>query len=309
MATRTANEPQVQLKKLGGLDQRPAASALDAPNFDICHGVYQARAGSLTRLEGITYLATVGPVQETGFGVGGIWSIWQPNDGTDNIIIQNSEGTEYIFTLNELFQRTVINDLTYLPLPDDNDMPTAILVQTATNGTDLANIGGASANTWYQRPLTANPVNESSIVVAFAANTFEVAPGTYRIRGWVTAAAFLDLDGGGIANTAEAGFQAVINDTTNAATLVVGSPASVKGERGTSGTYNIGPLNLVSLIDSTFEITGSNAVLEVQNAFSSTVTGNGTVTVTGGAAANVSTVINGAAVAQPYVWINLAKVA
>lgn len=312
MPTRDARDPEIKFDTLGGLDERPAQNALESPNFDLCHGLYQSKAGALQRVEGTEWLATLRPTEAQHFSFGpGIWRIYQLTDGTNNIMVQTADGAETIFTLDELFHRPVISALTYDPNPDEESMPTARIVQSATNGTSLATIGGSSASTWYQRPLTALSLNESSIVVAFTGNQFTVAPGTYRIRGYTTASFTINVTGGATANSGEFGFQAVISDTTNSVTLTTGSPEKAKFSRdAASGTQcNIGPVNLKSVFDDSFDIVGVNAVLEVRNAFSSTVTNAGTVTVTGGQAAGVSTTINGAATAQPYTVIILSKVA
>src|SRR6185369_16844241 len=174
MPNRDAKQPQIQFDKLGGLNQRPALNATPAPDFPVLHALYQHRAGSLQRLEGTRVLAALP------YGVGVLGGN-QLDDGTGNVVVQGDNGTEYLFTLNELFGRTAVDTLTYLPLPDDNNMPTAILIQDAANGTDIADIGGATANTIYTRPLTSNPINESGIVVTFvsgASASFEIAAGT-----------------------------------------------------------------------------------------------------------------------------------
>jgi hypothetical protein len=306
MPARDSDDPKIQFKAVGGLNERPAPHALEAPDFGVLHALYQRNYGALQRLEGTKTLALLP-------GLAGVLGGAQLDDGTGSVVVQGSNGTEYLYTLDELFGRSPVNTLVYEPLPDDNDMPTAILVQTATNGTDLATIGGAVANTWYTRPLTANPVNEDSIVVTFAANQFTIAAGTYRIRGWVTAAFTLNNSAGGVNPTsAEAGFQAAIVDITTGTTVAVGSPASVKLTRNSTAAFNaeLGPVNVQSFIDYTFTIAGpGNSVMELQNAFSSTVVSNGVVTASGGVAANVSTVLNGAALAQPYAYLALAKVA
>jgi hypothetical protein len=303
MATRDADDGQIQFKRMGGLNERPAPHALDAPDFGVLHALYQRHAGALSRLEGTNALALL----PQGVGVlGGA----QLDDGTGNVVVQGDNGTEYLFTLDELFGRSPTNTLVYEPLDDDADMPTATLVQTATNGTDLASIGGASANTFYQRPLTANPLNEDSIVVAFASNQFTIAPGTYRIRGWVTCGATLAVTGGSSASVAQVGFQFAVNDTTNSATKATSFPAKFQFERSAvAGGYTVGPINLVAFIDDTFTIAGGNAVLEIQNAFSSSATGVSVNTITGGTAADVSATLNGAALTQYYVMLNLSKTA
>lgn len=302
MPNRDAEQPQIQFDKLGGLNERPALNATPAPDFPILHALYQKRAGSLQRLEGTRVLASL-----PGTGVlGGN----QLDDGTGNVVVQGENGTEYLYTLDELFGRTPVYQLTPLPLPDDNNMPTAILIQDAANNTGLATIGGATTNTWYQRPLTALPINESGIITAFAANQFTVAAGTYRIRGFVTLAGTFTITGGSAASTVLIGFRAAIKDTTTTTTVAVGSSEFGEFQRtAVAGGYTVGPVNIKSWIDYTFTIAGPAAsVLEVQNAFATTVSGNGAVTITGGSASGITALLSGAALTERYVELNIAQI-
>src|SRR5688572_13453696 len=154
------NDQPLQFLRMGGLNQRVAPNALPAPEFSVLQGLYPAQDGILERLPGIRPLALYGD------GNAAVWNIFQPNDGTDNIIVQTSDGTERTATLNELFGRSVISSLIYTPIPDDEAMPTAIILQDSNNTTSGPTVG-ASPNTWYQRELTSNPLNESTIVVTF----------------------------------------------------------------------------------------------------------------------------------------------
>src|SRR6185369_6099316 len=275
-------------------------------------GLYQSKAGALQRVEGTEWLATLRPTEAQHFAFGpGIWRIYQLTDGTNNVMVQTADGAETIFTLDELFHRPVISSLIYDPNPDEESMPTAILVQSAANGADLSTIGGSSANTWYQRPLTANTLNESSIVVAFSGNQFTVAPGTYRIRGYTTAAMSVSVAAGTGSTTGSAGFQAAVVDTTNSVTLAIGSPDYIKSDLITQN-QTFGPMEMRSEFDASFIITGVNAVLQIDNAFFTAVTATGTavatVSVTGGKAAGITTALNGAALTQPYTLVVLSKV-
>lgn len=303
MPIRDSRDKSVQFDKLGGLNERPALNATPAPDFSTLHALYQKRAGSLTRLEGTRTLARL-PISV------GVLGGNQLNDGTGNVVVQGDNGSEYLFTLNELFGRTEVDTLVYLPLPDDNNMPTAILIQDAANNTGLATIGGASANTWYQRPLTANPINESGIITTFAANQFTVAAGTYRIRGYVTLAGTLAVTGGSSGSSVIIGFRAAIKDTTTSTTVAIGSSELVEFQRSpVSGGYTFGPVNIKSFIDYTFTIAGPSAsVLEVQNAYSQTLLGVGTSAITGGSPGGVTAVLDGAALTERYVCLNLAQI-
>lgn len=294
----------LQFLRLGGLNQRISKHTLPAPEFSVLQGLYPAQDGLQERLPGIKPLALAGN------GTAGIWQIFQPNDGTDNIIIQTSDGTERTYSLNELFGRTVVSDLIYTPLEDDEDMPTAIILQDAANATD-GPIVGASSNTWYDRELTSNPLNEDSIIVTFtpgAAGTFVLAPGDYRVRGWVNIYASL-ASTGTTTGTATMGFQAVINNVTDGVTTSVGSVAHLSFIRNAGSPPNttlaaIGQSN----IDDTFTVSGSNKTFNVKNAYFNT-TGNATITTLTGKASGITATLNGAAVRQPYLRLNISKIA
>jgi hypothetical protein len=306
MAYQTSTQdPQYQLVRLGGLNERFSPHALPAPDFSALHGLYPARDGALSRLPGIRPLALAGD------GDVAVWQIFQPNDGTDNLIVQTSDGTERIFTLDELFGRTVVSDLTYTPLQDDEDMPTAIILQDAANGVDGGSIG-ASTNTWYDRDLTSNPLNEDSIIVAFdaALDTFTLAPGTYRIRGYAQAAFTVDQDGAG-ADTVVVGYQAALDNITDGVTTATGSPMQWSFARVTAGMeLTWGPYTLESKFDDTFDVTGSNKVFKIKNIYNTTASDGGTAfTRVTGKAAGATAVLNGAAVRQPYLKLVISKVA
>lgn len=304
------NSKDIPLKflRMGGLNQRIAKHALPAPDFSVLQGLYPAQDGLLERLPCIRSLDVAGD------GNAGVWKIHQPNDGTDNIIIQTSDGTERIFTLNEFFGRSVVSSLTYTPIQDDANMPTAQIIQDAANGVDGGLIG-ASSNTWYVRELTSNPLNESSIVVSFtsgASAQFELAPGTYRIDGFVSASFSINQDNSG-ADTVVCSFQAVLNNVTDSVTTVVASPGVSSMERTTSLAnlgYIWGPRTVHSFFDDTFVVSGSNKVFDIRNAYIATATDGGTViTRVTGKASGITANLNGATVRQPYVKLNLRKIA
>lgn len=304
MPIRDAKQPSIQFDKLGGLNQRPALNATPAPDFAVLQALYQRRAGSLQRLEGTRTLAQL---PQSVAVVGGN----QLDDGTGNVVVQGNNGTEYLFTLDELFGRSPVNTLVYLPLPDDNNMPTAIILQDVANGLGISTIGGATANTWYTRPLLTNPINESSIVVSLSGNQFELAAGTYRVRAYATLSCTMAVASGSAAFVGTVGFQTAIVDTTTSTTVATGTPElTTLGRAAVTGGYTFGPFNMKSWIDYTFTIAGpSNSFLELRNAFTATAaSGGNSALVTGGAAAGVSTALNGAAVRQPYAMVTIAKI-
>lgn len=299
-----SNETDIPLQflRLGGLNQRVAPNVLPAPEFSVLQGLYPAQDGILERLPGIRPLAIAGN------GTAGIWQIFQPNDGTDNIIIQTSDGTERIYTLNELFGRTVVSNLTYTPLPSEEDMPTATILHDAAN-----TVGGGSiptANTWTIREITSIPLNEDSIIVGQtlgASGSFTLAPGTYRIRGFVSAyasiAATATNTGGG-----PCGYQAVLSNVTDGVTQCVGSPAKVSFIRSATNMNVTLEATLKSEFDYTFDVVGSNKVFSVYNAFNHSGS-NIAVTTSGGSDSDVTAAINGAAVRMPYMVLNISKTA
>jgi hypothetical protein len=301
------NDQPLQFLRMGGLNQRVSKHVLPAPEFSVLQGLYPAQDGILERLPGIRPLALFGD------STAAVWNIFQPNDGTDNIIVQTSDGTERTATLNELFGRPVISSLIYTPVQDDANMPTAQLIQDAANGVDGGNIG-ANSNTWYVRELTSNPLNESSIVVSFtagAAADFTLAPGTYRIDGFVSAAFTVDQPVAA-ADTVVCSFQAVLNNVTDGVTTVIGSPVTSNLSRnaGDTSDYTWGPKTLYSNFDDTFVVSGSNKTFDIRNIYVATASNGSTViTRVTGKAAGATAVLNGAAVRQPYVKINLRKVA
>lgn len=292
----------LQFLRLGGLNQRISKHTLPAPEFSVLQGLYPAQDGLQERLPGIKPLALAGN------GTAGIWQIFQPNDGTDNIIIQTSDGTERTYSLNELFGRTVVSDLIYTPLEDDEDMPTAIILQDAANGVDGPTVG-ASSNTWYQRELTSNPLNEDSIIVSFvsgAAGTFTLAPGDYRIRGFVNFYASMAATGNNT-GTARIGFQAVLNNVTDGVTTSVGSSEVFAFVRSTAQNNALEATGQ-SELDDTFAVSGSNKTFNIQNAYLTTL-GNATISALTGKASGITATLNGAAVRQPYLRLNISKIA
>lgn len=290
----------IQFLRMGGLNQRVSPHALPAPDFSFLHGLYPAHDGLLERLPGIETVAQVGT------GTAAVWSIFQPNDGTDNLIVQTSDGTERFVTLAEIFGRTVTSSLTYTPQQDDEAMPTAIILQDAANGTDGATVGAAS-NTIYDRGFTSIPLNESTIIVGNATPTFDLAPGTYRVRGFVSFSVAFDATTAST-DAATCGVQAVLVNTTDSATISTGSPASIRFVRANLAANDLGPVTLYSHFDDSFDVITSNKTFKVQNGYT-TVGSNTTFAVLQGQAADVSAVVNGAALRQPYMKLVISKVA
>lgn len=182
MATRQASDQKIQLSQMAGLNERPAPNALPSPFFSICQGLYPAQDGALERLPGKLLLATA---------TNGILNLTQLDDGTGNVIVQDDEGNEIIYALDELFGRpAAVSNLVFTPQDEEDSMSLAIIVHTETVGTNggTVNSGGAAAlNTFYRQKLTAVNSNEDTIVTNFVAdgggvdeNTFELAAGTYR---------------------------------------------------------------------------------------------------------------------------------
>lgn len=185
MATRESNDGQIQLPRMGGLNERPAPNALPAPDFDICQGLYPARDGLLQRLEGMLLRAQHGVR---------ILNLAQLDDGTGNIVVQDSLGNETIYTLNELFGRPAPeSNLVDQVSTEEDSMSTAIILQkevaTTPGGNLDAFVGAAVLNTYYTQRLTDLTVNQDGIVTTFSnwaagvnPNTWVLGTGSYRIR-------------------------------------------------------------------------------------------------------------------------------
>jgi hypothetical protein len=182
----STQDAQIQFKEIGGLNQRPAPSNLPYPDFGGLHGLYPPRDGWMQRLEGTRYLA--------GTAVS-ILNLFQLDDGTGDVIAQTSDGSEVRFTLNELFGRAAETvSLVSTAGNEEDSMSMALIVHEENQGTDggslNAGAGSEALNTFYSQKLTANSVNEGTIITTFRdylaganPNTFDLAAGTYRIEG------------------------------------------------------------------------------------------------------------------------------
>jgi len=187
MAQRESTQDgQIQFKELGGLNQRPSPSNLPYPEFGLLHGLYPPRDGWMQRLEGIAHVTTASA---------GVLNLYQADDGTGDLIVQTVDGSELRYTLDEISGReSPTVSLTPDPIEEEDSMSMALIVHEENQGTDggslNANAGSEAANTFYRQKLTANPVNEDSIVTVFRdylaganPNTWDLAAGTYRVEG------------------------------------------------------------------------------------------------------------------------------
>jgi len=187
MAQRESTQDgQIQFKELGGLNQRPSPSNLPYPEFGLLHGLYPPRDGWMQRLEGVAHITTAPD---------GVLNLYQADDGTGDLIVQTVDGSELRYTLDEIFGRgSPTVSLTPDPLEEEDSMSMALIVHEENQGTDggslNSNAGSEALNTFYNQKLTANPVNEDTIVTTFRdylaganPNTWDLAAGTYRFEG------------------------------------------------------------------------------------------------------------------------------
>ncbi len=198
MAQRVSKYPDLPAKELRGLSERSAPGSYPPGVFDLLRGLYPARNGLLQRIPPHSQLATIG---------GRILQIHATGNTNTDILIQTDAGI-YAYTLDELLARTVTPSITYPPLSEEETMSMAIIVQREANNVVGGSIDGvlsgtstASANTFYGRRLTNMLCNESANGVptvvspsgftastggtsaVSTAGTFQLVPGTYRIRG------------------------------------------------------------------------------------------------------------------------------
>ncbi len=79
---------QIKFRDLGGLDERAAPYALKGEDMWLLAGLYPAQDGLLERIPGKEFLANVNLGENVSTDPIQVWQIFQPNDGSGNIIIQ-----------------------------------------------------------------------------------------------------------------------------------------------------------------------------------------------------------------------------
>lgn len=195
MPERPIRGPEIPLRTLGGLNERPSKANLQPGEFDILQGLYPKDIGLLARIPGKVFLAQVD---------GQVRTIYSTGNSNGDVLVQ-AGSTLYASTLDELLGRPVTPpSLIFVPVFEEEDMPMAIIVQREANANNGGSLDGAvtangvaASNTFYGRRLTNLLVNESTIVTTFTASgaasgspttsttpttgTFALGDGDYRI--------------------------------------------------------------------------------------------------------------------------------
>lgn len=156
---------QILFKQLGGLDERKAPYAQDGYDFQLLSGLYPARDGLLERIPGKVFLANVNGYAAADRDPIQVWNIFQPNDGSGNIIVQTDQDLR-VYSLDELLDREPEETLEFSNTADEDGATMALLAHRETNGTDGGSLGQTD-DIFYARKLTDILVNQSATVSAF----------------------------------------------------------------------------------------------------------------------------------------------
>lgn len=304
---------QIRVTELRGLNERVSPSGLKPGEFSWLEGLYPSQTGLLSRVPGKTLLATAA-------GNPAIRSFCQTFNTNGDIVVQTQSGI-LAYTLDELFNRQTVPNLTPGTTPSSNDneeaMSIAIMYQEESNGAVGGSISGvisgtdsaSNTTTAYGRRLTTNPVNQSSTLVSFTASTnagsgqpstagqWVLNPGTYRIRGWFTFSS---------SSSSSTGVQVELYNFTNSATQLDDGSAPIVGMawNDTTGTT----ANLTAYLNGRFTVTGSNNTFNI-NQFG-TPAGAGSIrglSFCGRPSGVTATLVNAAAAKQRYATVEILK--
>ncbi len=186
MAQLDTSSGQIVFKQLGGLDERKAPYAQDGYDFQTLAGLYPSREGLLERIPGRRFLANVNGYAAADTNPNQVWNIFQPNDGSGNIIVQTNQDLR-VYSLDELLDREPEQTIEFTNVSDEDGATMALIVHRETNGTNGGAIGAVD-NVFYTRKLTDMLFNQSSTVSVFRPYTdpddsqFDLVAGTYRIE-------------------------------------------------------------------------------------------------------------------------------
>lgn len=259
MAERPTRSPELPVRTLGGLNQRPSKANLRPGEFDVLEGLYPGSVGLQSRIPGKTLFTQLSQP---------ILQIAGTLNTNGDVLIQSGSNL-YAYTLDEIQGRVVTPNLVPNPTGEEETMSQAIIVQREASGVPGGSISGiitgtdasSSPNTFYARRLTNILVNESSTVTTFTptvggtggtapsvAGSFVLSPGDYRITIYLTFCANSATWMFGLYNVTTAAFE-VYSGTSDAVistvSLTGGGPnqsAYLKGKitvSSTNKTYSI----------------------------------------------------------------------
>lgn len=308
---------QLRVTQLGGVNERVSPSQLRPGEFSHLEGLYPSANGLLSRVPGKQLLATLP-------GGTNVLKITQTFNSKGDILVHTDSG-RFVYTLDELYGRQTIPNLTPGTVPGGNDneeaMSIAIIYQEEANavpgGSAQGFISGTdttgAANTFYGRRLTNNPTNQSSTLVSFTASTggggavstpgqFVLSPATYRIRAWFLFGLPGSSSGGitvGLYNNTLAQFQLEDGTGTTSAHPIIGS-AEIINVPGTVFA------NTAAHFSGRFIVTGSNNTFQIMQA--GATTGQARDKTFGGNASGLTSAnVNAAAALQRYGMIEILK--
>lgn len=259
MAERPTRSPELPVRTLGGLNQRPSKANLRPGEFDVLEGLYPGSVGMQSRIPGKTLFTQLSQP---------ILQIADTLNTNGDVLVQSGSDL-YAFTLDELQNRVVTPALVFNPSGEEENMSLAIIVQREANGVPGGSIQGiitgtdstAASNTFYARRLSSILVNESSTVTTFTptvggtvgtapsvAGSFVLSPGDYRVTISATYQASSGFFMFGLYNVTSAAFE-VYSGTSDAVVSTVSS---------TAGTANV-----LGVLDAKITVSSSNKTFSI----------------------------------------------
>ena len=187
--------PEVKVPVLKGIDLRSGKNNLDGGEGDRVIGMYPRQDGQLSGMPGKHLLRVFDDNFYSDIPTGvEVLGTAQLFDGTGGIVVQlgappNSPlagGSIVVLSLDELYGRVTGSDLTPGASPLEEALPYALLLHTATNGTNGGNLNAAGADNVFADGTLNSEASDTSGIVTLASNQFTLTTGIYRIRAFVT---------------------------------------------------------------------------------------------------------------------------
>lgn len=158
----------IQIRQLGGLNERVSPVDLELNQFSILQGLYPSQVGLLSRIPGKSLLFQLD---------GKVLTIHPTYNSQGHVIIQTDENY-YLTTIDEIQNRVYVSNLTSTAITEEENMSLGIIVGYKAAGVN----GDVEAAAFAARPLTAIITNDGSFITAIGAINFQLAAGTYRFE-------------------------------------------------------------------------------------------------------------------------------